>query len=45
MHERHECLETGGMNENRLGLGYSLWTAQGFADWLIGDWIKVSVNP
>ena len=45
MHEEHDCLTNAGFNQGKYGLGYDLWTAQGFADWLINDWIEVSVKP
>ena len=45
MWEWHECNTTGLLEERtRSGKGYSLWTLQGMADWIISDWIKVSID-
>ena len=45
MHEQHECVESQGKaKDSQDGTDFSLMTAQGFADWIIGDWINVSVN-
>ena len=45
MHEMHECLMTDGESSgSAMGTEMGLWTAQGFADWIIGDWIKVSID-
>ena len=44
MHEMHECLTNNGVRTSELGTGFSLWTAQGFVDLLVNDWIKVSIT-
>jgi len=41
MHEMHDCLENEGVRTTRLGKSFSLWSAQGFVDMLVSDWIKV----
>lgn len=43
MHEMHACIENGGQTSSAYGLSYDLYTLQGFVDWIIGDWIKISV--
>ena len=45
MHEMHACLESGGATSGSpYGTEMGLWTLQGWADWIIGDWIKVSID-
>jgi len=43
MWEMHECMTNAGQTKSTYGVGFNMWTAQGFADWLIGNWISVSV--
>jgi hypothetical protein len=42
MHEYHECMENGGNPTSPYGLPYSLFTLRGFADHMVGNWIKTS---
>jgi hypothetical protein len=44
MWEQHDCLTNAGTKKTTYGLGYSLWTGQGFVDWLVNDWIDVSLS-
>ncbi len=44
MHEMHDCLENNGELKSELGQSFDLWTAQGFVDALVSDWIKVSIS-
>ena len=45
MHEMHACQESHGLNSgSKYGSDMSMWTLQGWADWIIGDWISVSID-
>lgn len=45
MHEMHACQESNGMNSGSpYGSDMSMWTLQGMADKIIGDWITVSID-
>ena len=44
MHEMHGCIESGGESNSVYGSDYSMWTLQGLVDWVIGDWINITVN-
>ena len=46
MWENHDCM-IGDANTVRpkYGQGFSMWELQGGVDWLVNDWIDVSLSP
>ena len=44
MHEQHDCDMNSGVKTTKLGVGFDIWSLQGFVDWLVNDWIEVSMT-
>ena len=42
MHAREECYQSGGTANPTFGKAFTKKDAQYWADWLVGNWIKVS---